>query len=63
MEYQGIANYLTQTVLKRQIDDIRDGLLKVRVGIPQTCLSPPVILLLAVPRRLLCFGSSVILDV
>ena len=30
---------------------------------PQTSSSPPVILLLAVPRRLFCFGSLVILDV
>ena len=36
---------------------------RARVGQPQTSLSPPVILLLAVPRRLFCFGSLVILDV
>ena len=30
---------------------------------PQTGSSPPLILLLAVPRRLFCFGSSVVLDV
>ena len=34
-----------------------------RVGRPQTSSSPPVILLLAVPRRLFCFGPLVILDV
>ena len=34
-----------------------------RVGRPQTSSSPPVILLLAVPRRLFCFGSLVVLDV
>ena len=37
--------------------------LKARVGRPQTSWSPPVILLLAVPRRLFCFGSLVVLDV
>ena len=30
---------------------------------PQTSRSPPVILLLAVPRRLFCFGSLMVLDV
>ena len=30
---------------------------RARVDRPQTCLSLPVILLLAVSRRLLCFGS------
>ena len=34
-----------------------------RVGRPQNSGSPPVILLLAVPRRLICFGSLVVLDV
>ena len=34
-----------------------------KVGRPQTSKSPSVILLLAVPRRLSCFGSLVILDV
>ena len=29
---------------------------------PKTSSSPPVILLLAVPRRLFCFGSLVVLD-
>ena len=29
----------------------------------QTSSSPPVILLLGVPRRLFCFGSLVVLDV
>ena len=33
------------------------------VGRPQTSSSPPVILLLAVPRQLFCFGSLVVLDV
>ena len=37
--------------------------LRARVGRPQTSGSPPVILLLAVPRRLFCFGSLVFLDV
>ena len=32
-------------------------------GRPQTSSSPSVILLLAVPMRLFCFGSLVILDV
>ena len=36
---------------------------RARVGRPQTSSSPLVILLLAVPRRLFCFGSLVILDV
>ena len=36
---------------------------RARVGRPQTSSSPPVILLLAVPRRLFCFNSLVILDV
>ena len=36
---------------------------RARVGRPQTSSSPPVILLLAVPRRLFCFGSLVVLDV
>ena len=35
---------------------------RVRVGRPQTSSSPPIILLLAVPRRLFCFGSLVVLD-
>ena len=30
---------------------------------PKTSLSPPVILLVTVPRRLFCFGSLVVLDV
>ena len=34
-----------------------------RVGRPQTSSSSPLVLLLAVPRRLFCFGSLVILDV
>ena len=34
-----------------------------RHGRPQTSSRPPVILLLAVPRRLFCFGSLVVLDV
>ena len=34
-----------------------------RVGCPQPSSSPPVILLLAVPRRLFWFGSLVVLDV
>ena len=34
-----------------------------RVGRPQTSSNPPVILLLAVPRRLFYFGSLVVLDV
>ena len=37
--------------------------LRARAGRPQTSLSPPAILLLAVPRRVFCFGSLVILDV
>ena len=37
--------------------------LRARVGRPQTSSSPPVTLLLAVPRRLFCFGSLVVLDV
>ena len=37
--------------------------LKARVGRPLTSRSPQVILLLAVLRRLFCFGSLVILDV
>ena len=37
--------------------------LRARFGRPQTSSSPPVILLLAVPRRLFCFGSLVVLDV
>ena len=37
--------------------------LRARAGRPQTSSSLPVILLLAVPRRLFCFGSLVILDV
>ena len=37
--------------------------LRARVGRPQTSSSPPVILLLAVPRRLFCSGSLVVLDV
>ena len=37
--------------------------LRARVGRPQTSSSPPVILLLAVPRRLFCFGSFVVLVV
>ena len=37
--------------------------LRARVGRPQTSSSPLVISLLAVPRRLLYFGSLVILDV
>ena len=36
---------------------------RARVGRPQTCSSPPVILLLAVPRWLDCLWSLVILDV
>ena len=36
---------------------------RARVGRPRASESPPVILLLAVPRRLFCFGSLVILDV
>ena len=32
------------------------------MGRPQTSSSPSVILLLAVPKRLFCFGSSVVLD-
>ena len=36
---------------------------RARVGRPQTSSSPPVILLLVVPRRLFCFGSFVVLDV
>ena len=31
--------------------------------LPQTSSSPPLILLLAVPRRLFCLGSLVVLDV
>ena len=38
-------------------------LLRARVGWPQTSWSPPVILLLAVPRQLFCFSSLVVLDV
>ena len=37
--------------------------LRARVGRPQTSSSPQYFLLLAVPRRLFCFGSLVILDV
>ena len=37
--------------------------LRARIDRPQTSSSPPVILLLAVPRRLFCFGSLVVLDV
>ena len=37
--------------------------LAIRVGRPQTSSSPPVIFMLAVPRRLFCFGSLAILDV
>ena len=37
--------------------------LRARVGRPRTSLGPAVIFLLAVPRRLFCFGSLVILDV
>ena len=37
--------------------------LRARVGQPQTDSSPQVILLLAVPRRLFCFGYLVVLDV
>ena len=33
------------------------------VGRPQTSSSPPVILFLAVARRLFCFGLLVVLDV
>ena len=32
------------------------------VGRPKAGWGPPVILLLAVPRRLFCFGSLVVLD-
>ena len=45
----------------------KNGLLRTRVGRPKTSCSPPpplpVILLLAVPMRLFCFGSLVTLDV
>ena len=37
--------------------------LRARVGRPQTSSSHPVMLLLAVPRRLFCFGSLLVLDV
>ena len=37
--------------------------LKARVGRPQTSWSPPVMILLADPRQVYCFGSLVILDV
>ena len=37
--------------------------LRVTVGQPQTSSSPPVILLLAVPRRFFLSGSLVVLDV
>ena len=37
--------------------------IRARVGRPQTSWSPPVILLLAIPRQLFCFGSFVVLDV
>ena len=42
---------------------VRYAELRARVGRRQTRSSPSVILLLAVPRRLFCFGSLVVLDV
>ena len=39
------------------------GRTKGKVGRLKTSWSPPVILLLAVPRRLFCFGSLVVSDV
>ena len=38
-------------------------MIRARVGQLQTSSSPQVILLLAIPRRLFCFGSLVVLDV
>ena len=42
---------------------VNQGRIKGEVGRLKTSSNPTVILLLAVPRRLFCFGSLVILDV
>ena len=42
---------------------MNQGITKGEVWSTANLLNPPAILLLAVPRRLFCFGSLVILDV